>query len=63
MGGVMEEYGSGMTDQDKRSLEKMQKMSYEEFKAFVMKADPNAKEDEIKLIYNMMKAAAGNNNK
>jgi len=63
MGGMMEEYGSGMTDQDKNSLEKMQKMTYEEFKAFVLKNDPNANEDEIKLIYNMMKAAAGNKNK
>ena len=61
-GGMIDEYGSGMTEKDKRDLQKLQKMSYEEFKAFVKKSDPNANEDEIKMIYNMMKAAAGNNN-
>ncbi len=59
---IIDEYGNGMTEKDKRDLQKLQKMSYDEFKAFVKKNDPNADEDEIKMIYNMMKAAAGNNN-
>ena len=59
---MIEEYGNGMTKSDKQDLEKLQKMTYEEFKNFIKKNDSNAKDEEIKMIYNMMKAAAGSKN-
>jgi len=64
-----QEYGEGlgsaggMTDEEREHMEKMQKMTYEEFRDFVKKEQPDAKEEEIKLIYKMMKAAAASGDK
>ena len=55
--------GGGMTDEDRKHMEEMQKMTYEEFKAFVKKGQPDASEEEIKMVYKMMKAAAGGDKK
>jgi hypothetical protein len=54
---------SGMTDEDKQHLEEMQKMTYEEFRAFVKKNDPEATDEEIKMVYKMMHVAAGGDKK
>ncbi len=62
-GDLINEYGNGMTKSDRNNLEKLQKMSYDQFKAFVKQNDPGAKDDEIKMIYNIMKAAGGGDKK
>lgn len=62
IGGIIEKYGGGMTDKELQGLEKLRKMSYEQFKDFVKKRDPNAGNDEIKMIYNIMKASGGSKN-
>jgi hypothetical protein len=63
------EYGNGFdqdestAEEDREHMEKMQKMTYEEFRDFVKKEQPDAKEEDIKMIYKMMKAAAAGNDK
>jgi hypothetical protein len=49
-----EEYAKDKAEM-KKNAKKMQKMTYAEYKAMVLKEDPNVSEEELKTGYKMMK--------
>ncbi len=57
---MMNPYGNmetdeGMTKEDKEMMERVKNMSYDEFRKMVKKEDPDATDEEIKQVYEMMK--------
>lgn len=61
MEGVNSDYSNddtGFSEEDKDYIDKINNMSYSEFKQMVMKEEPGMSEEEIKLAYKMSKEMA-----
>ena len=58
MEGMYSNEGMELSKEDKDKMQKVSNMSYPEFRKMVKKDDPNASEDEIQQIYQMMKQMA-----
>ncbi|MFD1292833.1 hypothetical protein ACFQ5N_03200 [Lutibacter holmesii] len=55
-----ENANESLTDEDKKMMKEVQKMSFEDFKKMMKKEDPEISDEEIKNVYRMMKTFGNN---